>query len=539
MVEDMETKSQELFGALWGAADEMRKIMSADVYKDYLLGLIFYKALSDMQLEAVVDLLEDRKPASMQEAQSIYEKAQNSDSKDDLQEELRLKFGCVIAPQHTFTAFYNHINDGTFLIKDLSEAFIAIEQSGISKDGHKPYQGLFDDFDIYSKDLGKTDSERNALLSAVIKRLYALNFSTYGADALGDAYEYLIGKFASESGKKAGEFYTPQAVSKLITRIVTHGKEKQNGFTIYDPCMGSGSLLLQVKNYIHRVPDNDQEDYTRHIQFFGQEIKNQTFNLAKMNMILHQVPTENQHLRQGDTLDADWPTDEPTNFDAVVMNPPYSQNWSAKEAMLQDVRFARYERLAPKGKADLAFLLHGFYHLKEGGCMGIVQPHGVLFRGAAEGVIRKHLLEDGSIYAVIGLPANIFYNTTIPTCVIILRKDNPNRDVLFIDASKEFEKGKNQNTLTDANIEKIVNAFLARKDIDKYAHLASFEEIKKNDFNLNIPRYVDTFEEEEEIDLKDVFEEIKNVDKEISDSNAILESYFKELGITDSNFGEK
>ena len=323
--------------------------------------------------------------------------------------------------------------------------------------------------------MGKTDTERNSLLSAVIKKLYDLDFSSYGADALGDAYEYLIGKFASESGKKAGEFYTPQAVSKLITRIVTRGKEDKDGFTIYDPCMGSGSLLLQVKNYIGRGEGNESEGCRQHIEFFGQEIKNQTFNLARMNMMLHQVPAARQHLRQGDTLDADWPTDEPTNFDAVVMNPPYSQNWNNRESMLQDVRFARYEQLAPKGKADLAF-------------------------GAAEGTIRRHLVEDGSIYAVIGLPANIFFNTSIPTCVIVLRKDNTSRDILFIDASQEFEKGKNQNKLTDANIDKIVSTFFDRKDVEKYAHLASFEEIKKNDFNLNIARYVDTSEEEEEID---------------------------------------
>ena len=527
----MDTKSQDLFSALWSSADEMRKIMSADVYKDYLLGLIFYKAVSDSQLRTVVELLEERKPRDMHEAQEIYEGLKGKEEFVDVQDELKIRYGCAIEPEHTFTAFYNHINDGTFLVKELGEAFNDIEQSTIGNEGHKPYTGLFDDFDIYSKDLGKTDTERNSLLSAVIKKLYDLDFSSYGADALGDAYEYLIGKFASESGKKAGEFYTPQAVSKLITRIVTRGKEDKDGFTIYDPCMGSGSLLLQVKNYIGRGEGNESEGCRQHIEFFGQEIKNQTFNLARMNMMLHQVPAARQHLRQGDTLDADWPTDEPTNFDAVVMNPPYSQNWNNRESMLQDVRFAHYEQLAPKGKADLAFLLHGFYHLKPGGVMGIVQPHGVLFRGAAEGTIRKHLIEDGSIYAVIGLPANIFFNTSIPTCVIVLRKDNTSRDILFIDASQEFEKGKNQNKLTDANIDKIVSTFFDRKDVEKYAHLASFEEIKKNDFNLNIARYVDTSEEEEEIDPNDVYRELQKVDAEISETNAKLNKFFEELGL--------
>lgn len=270
---------------------------------------------------------------------------------------------------------------------------------------------------------------------------------------------------------------------------MTKGKEGKPGFSIYDPCMGSGSLLLQTRNYIH-------EDCRNGIQFYGQELTHTTYNLARMNMILHNVPFQYQHFRNGDSLGDDWPTEEPTNYDAVVMNPPYSQPWSAAAGFLTDPRFQGYEKLAPKSKADFAFLLHGFYHLRDDGTMGIVLPHGVLFRGGAEGTIRKHLSENGSIYAVIGLPAGIFFNTGIPTCVIILKKDRTSRDILFIDASKEFRKDKAQNFLDPEHIDKIVQAYAERRDVEKFAHLASYDEIQENDYNLNIPRYVDTFEEE-------------------------------------------
>ncbi len=265
---------------------------------------------------------------------------------------------------------------------------------------------------------------------------------------------------------------------------------------------GSGSLMLNVRNYL---------TYPESVKYHGQEMNTTTFNLAKMNLILHGVDAEAMNLRNGDTLNKDWPTDEPYMFDSVVMNPPYSAKWSADATFLDDSRFNRYGKLAPKSKADFAFLLHGYYHLKDTGTMAIVLPHGVLFRGAAEGVIRKKLLEDGSIYAVIGMPANLFFGTSIPTTVIILKKNRTSRDVLFIDASNEFVKGKNQNQLSDDNIKKIVSTYKERKDIDKYAHLASFDEIKENDYNLNIPRYVDTFEEEPPVDMVAVGKETKEL----------------------------
>ena len=285
----------------------------------------------------------------------------------------------------------------------------------------------------------------------------------------------------------------------MMARIAAIGQEDKQLFSVFDPTMGSGSLMLNIRNYLN---------YPESVKYHGQELNTTTFNLAKMNLILHGVDNEDIRLRNGDTLNKDWPTDEPYTFDTVVMNPPYSANWSADNTFLDDSRFNKYGKLAPKSKADFAFLLHGFYHLKDSGTMAIVLPHGVLFRGAAEGVIRKKLLEDGSIDTVIGMPANLFFGTSIPTTVIILKKNRTTRDVLFIDASKEFIKGKNQNKLSIENIDKVVEIYKNREDVEKYAHVASFDEIKENDFNLNIPRYVDTFEEQDEIDIVELGREL-------------------------------
>ena len=519
--------ARDLNAALWAAADEMRQVMSADVYKDYLLGLVFYKALSDKILVEAYDLLNDMKPESLEVAQQSYEEAGvNEETWGDLKAELEDRFGCAILPNMTFSAFYQQINDRTLMLDNLSQAFRDVEAGGGGV-----YSGLFDDFDIQSKDLGKTPDKRNSMISAVISKLAAIDFSQYPEDALGDAYEYLISQFASESGKKAGEFYTPHAVSTLIARIVTHGQDAKYGFSVYDPACGSGSLLLQIRNFIKNDEENGV-DNKHAVQFFGQELKNQTYNLARMNMMLHRVPGSLQHLRNGDTLDADWPTDEPTNFDAVVMNPPYSQKYDAVEGLLTDPRFAPYKKLPPASKADFAFLLHGFYHLKDTGTMGIVLPHGVLFRGGAEGVIREELLKKGNIYAVIGLPAGIFFSTPIPTCVVVLKKNNPDRSVLFIDGSKEFRKERAKNFLDPEHIEKLFTTYVERKDVEKYAHLATYDEIEKNGFNLNIPRYVDTSEEEEEIDLQAAFAELTRLEKEEKEVDAKLADFFKELGIS-------
>ena len=303
-----------------------------------------------------------------------------------------------------------HVNDHSFQIVNLADAFKEIEGT------NEIFEGLFDDVDLFSRRLGNNAQKQADTISAVLSAISGLELVKSSGDTLGDAYEYLISQFASESGKKAGEFYTPQKVSELLTRLTLVGKSYPEGMTVYDPAMGSGSLLLNFRKYIG---DHQKDE----IIYYGQEINTSTYNLARMNMILHHVDTANQHLRNGDTLDADWPPSARTNFDAVVMNPPYSLHWSAAKGFLEDPRFSKYGVLAPKSKADYAFLLHGFYHLKNTGTMAIVLPHGVLFRGAKEGKIRQKLLEDGSIDAVIGLPANLFYSTSIPTTIVVLKKE--------------------------------------------------------------------------------------------------------------------
>lgn len=499
--------SKTLYQSLWNAADILRSKMDANEYKSYLLGLIFYKFLSDKMLYYIADILE--KPTeNLLTAQKLYESAYE-EVREDIYDELMDEFSYVINPKLTFTALVEDIANNRFQLENLAQGFRDVEQSS------EVFENLFEDVDLYSKKLGANQQKQNQTISEVIRELSSLDLANHNGDVLGDAYEYLIGQFASDSGKKAGEFYTPQPVAKLMTQIVLLNNENKKGFTVYDAAMGSGSLLLNAQKY-------SNEPGT--IVYFGQELNTSTYNLARMNMILHGVPVANQHLHNADTLDQDWPTEEPTNFDAVLMNPPYSAKWSASKGFLDDPRFSTYGVLAPKSYADFAFLLHGFYHLKDSGTMAIVLPHGVLFRGNAEGKIREGLLNRGSIYAVIGLPANIFFNTSIPTVVIVLKKNHLSKDVYFIDASKEFEKGKNQNLLLDEHIKKILNAYIKREDIDKFAHLATFEEIVENEYNLNIPRYVDTFEEEEPIDLDLLKKEISSTNQQIIDAeNSLLE----------------
>ncbi len=513
----------QLNSKLFSAADSLRSKMDASEYKDYLLGLIFYKYLSDELLVKVVELAdESAEEYNTQEKQTeLYrELLADDDVKDDLIETLVDTLGHHIEPDYLFNTLANQAKQNTFQLNDLNKAFIDLSTS------YDQFTGLFDDVDLTSRRLGADDQQRNITISEVIKKLNDIDLVGYDGDVIGDAYEYLIGEFASEAGKKAGEFYTPSQVSDMMAQIAAIGQEDKKLFSVYDPTMGSGSLMLNVRHYLN-YPDS--------VKYHGQEMNTTTYNLAKMNLILHGVRRENMRLRNGDTLNKDWPTDEPYLFDSVLMNPPYSAKWSSDKSFLDDSRFNRYGRLAPKSKADFSFLLHGFYHLKDSGTMAIVLPHGVLFRGAAEGVIRKKLLEDGSIYAVIGMPANLFFGTSIPTTVIILKKNRNNRDVLFIDASKEFEKVKNQNKLTKENIDKIVETYKKRKDVDKYAYLATFEEIEENDFNLNIPRYVDTFEEEEPVDLAELGSSIQEIRKEKAELESSLHEMISSLEYDQQN----
>ncbi len=512
-------EGKDLLQVLWSGADVLRGKMDANEYKTYLLGLVFYKYLSDSYLSKVYDLLNDAKPDSLEEAQTAYEEIMESEDAEELLEELKESLHYTLDPDMTYVSILKDAKNNAFNREKLQAAFNRIEESD------ELFHGLFADVDLYSNRLGTGDQKQSATIAEVIKVLDDADLIHTEGDVLGNAYEYLIGQFASETGKKAGEFYTPHGPAQILCRIAMAGQENKKGLQVYDPCMGSGSLMLSCRNY------STEPDF---IKYYGQELMPSTYNLARMNMFLHGVLPENQHLRNGDTLDADWPTDEETEFDAVTMNPPYSANWSAAEGFKQDERFMDYGgKLAPKSKADYAFLLHGFYHLKQTGTMAIVLPHGVLFRGAAEGSIRRTLLENGSIYAVIGLPSNMFYNTSIPTCIIVLKKHREGRDVLFIDASKLFEKEKKQNVMKEEHIDHVLELYNNRKTVEKEAYLASYDDIVANDFNLNIPRYVDTTEEEEEIDLKALTQSMRETDKQIKEENAALVGMMKELTFQD------
>ena len=509
----------DLNNQLWASADILRGKMDASEYKNYLLGLVFYKYLSDQQLRAVYEE-EHGKVAEYpsREVQFAGLSEWHGDDADDIRDTISKKLGYFIEPIHLFYTLRKKAAEYDFQLSDLQNAFTELSKQ------REHFTGLFDDVDLRSTKLGSTDQQRNVTISEVIKTLDEIDLFGHEGDVIGDAYEYLIGQFAAGAGKKAGEFYTPQAVSRIISEIVSIGQEDTAPFHIYDPAMGSGSLMLNIRRNVN----NPQK-----IHYHGQELNTTTYNLGRMNLILHNVEQNQMRLRNGDTLDADWPTDEPYLFNAVVMNPPYSAHWSADDKFLSDSRFERYGKLAPKSKADFAFLLHGFYHLNEKGAMGIVLPHGVLFRGASEGTIRKTLLEMGAIDAVIGLPANIFYGTSIPTVVLILKKNRAARDVFFIDASNDFEKQKNQNNLRATDIQKIVDVYKKRESIPKYAHLADYEEIVGNDYNLNIPRYVDTFEEEAQIDIVALSREMETLNVQIKQNESEFLGLLGQLAVTD------
>lgn len=517
-------ESKDLLTVLWSGADVLRGKMDANEYKTYLLGLVFYKYLSDSYLVKVYDLLNDEQPENLFEAQKVYEEAMNSSDRDDLLSELKDSLHYTLEPDMTYISILKQAKDNRFNREKLQAAFNRIQESD------ELFNSLFADVDLYSNRLGAGDQKQSATIADLIKVLEDADLVNTKGDVLGNAYEYLIGQFASETGKKAGEFYTPHGPAQILCRIAISGQEEKKGLQVYDPCMGSASLMLSCRNY------SKEPDY---IKYYGQELMPSTYNLARMNMFLHGVMPENQHLRNADTLDADWPTDEETEFDVVTMNPPYSAKWSAADGFKQDERFMDYGgALAPKSKADYAFLLHGFYHLKPNGTMAIVLPHGVLFRGASEGTIRKILLENGSIYAVIGLPSNMFYNTSIPTCIIVLKKHREGRDVLFVDASNQFEKEKKQNVMNEKHIDHVLELFRNRQSVEKEAYLASYEDIQNNDFNLNIPRYVDTSEEEEQIDIKQLSKEMSETNTAIKSSTDELLKMFEELTFSDDETKE-
>ncbi|MBN1039290.1 type I restriction-modification system subunit M [Clostridium botulinum] len=510
--EKQQEQQANLHTRLWAIANDLRGNMEANEFKNYILGLIFYRYLSEK--------VENRAKNLLKEDNTSYEEAWKDDEyREALQEELVNEIGYFIEPKDLFSKLLKEIEEGNFDIEMLQGAINDITESTIGHESQDDFDHLFDDMDLASTRLGRDVKSRSKLIAKVMGNISEIDFAHEDSeiDVLGDAYEYLISQFAANAGKKAGEFYTPQQVSKILAKIVTLGKK--NLKNVYDPTCGSGSLLLRVS----------KEANVR--KFYGQELTSTTYNLARMNMLLHDVSYQNFDIRNDDTLEDPKHTD--LRFEAVVANPPYSANWSADPKFLDDERFSAYGKLAPKSKADFAFIQHMIYQLDDKGTMAVVLPHGVLFRGAAEGTIRQYLIKEKNyLDAVIGLPANIFFGTSIPTVILVFKKCRENSDnVLFIDASNEFEKGKNQNMLTDEHVDKIIDTYVKRETIDKYSYVAQMKEIEENDYNLNIPRYVDTFEEEEPIDIEATKLKIEKIDEEIADIDKELDVFLKELGM--------
>lgn len=518
-----EDQKKQLEQQLWNIANTLRGKMNADEFRDYILGFIFYKYLAEkMEIYANGILKTDGI-----KYKSINETTKNGEEYiEAIREEALETLGYFLKPSELFSELAKRGNSdiegqSNFIIEDLQKILINIQLSTMGTESEDDFDNLFEDMDLNSTKLGKSPEARNEIIVKVLLHLDKIDFKLEDTelDVLGDAYEYLIGQFASGAGKKAGEFYTPQEVSTVLAKLVTTGKNKLK--SVYDPTCGSGSLLLRVAKEVKEVSD-----------YYGQEMNRTTYNLARMNMILHGVHYRKFDIKQEDTLEH--PQHTGKQFEAIVANPPFSANWSANPLFTSDDRFSQYGKLAPGSKADFAFVQHMIHHLADNGTMALVLPHGALFRGGAEQHIRKYLIEDRNyLDAVIGLPANIFYGTNIPTCIMVYKKcrENPEH-VLFIDASQHFEKATNQNTLRDIDIDKIISTYRDRLEEPKYSKKILLKEITDNDYNLNIPRYIDTFEAEENIDIEIVSNDIKKLDLEIENIDKTITSFCNELNIS-------
>tara|TARA_B110000908_G_C10268035_1_gene466811 strand:- start:7773 stop:9395 length:1623 start_codon:yes stop_codon:yes gene_type:complete len=530
---------KQLEQQLWNIANTLRGKMNADEFRDYILGFIFYKYLSEkMEIYANKILKEGGDTFLFSEIDENTETGK--EYIEAIKEESLEKLGYFLKPSELFSAVSkrgNHNEDekesnalaedtsltyntkDNFILEDLQKILNNIQNSTMGTDSEEDFEDLFEDMDLNSTKLGKSPEARNEIIAKVLAHLDKIDFKLENTelDVLGDAYEYLIGKFASGAGKKAGEFYTPQEVSMVLAKLVTTGKKKLK--SVYDPTCGSGSLLLRVAKEVDEVNN-----------FYGQELNRTTYNLARMNMILHGVHYRKFDIKQEDTLEH--PQHIEHRFEAIVANPPFSANWSANQLFMSDDRFSQYGKLAPGSKADFAFVQHMVHHLAENGTMALVLPHGALFRSGAEQHIRKYLIEDCNyLDAVIGLPANLFYGTPIPTSILVFKKcrENP-EDVLFIDSSNHFERGT-QNILLEEHIEKIVNTYKERVVVDKYSYLAPLKEIHENEYNLNIPRYVNTFIEEEPVDIAKVSKDLKALENSMQETDKELIALCKELNI--------
>jgi type I restriction enzyme M protein len=530
-----EQNQKQLGKTLWAIADQLRGAMDADDFRDYMLSFLFLRYLSDNYETAAKKELGADYPKQIDSSVSTplqlwYEG--NLDDVPEFEKQMRRKVHYVIEPLHLWSSIASMARtQDAELLHTLQAGFKYIETESFQS----TFQGLFSEIDLASPKLGKNYTERNAKLCTIIQKIAEglADFST-DIDALGDAYEYLIGQFAAGSGKKAGEFYTPQQISDILSTIVTLDSQepktgvKQRLESVMDFACGSGSLLLNVRKRMgpHGIG-----------KIYGQEKNITTYNLARMNMLLHGVKDTEFEIFHGDTLTNDWdilrelnPAKKPA-FDAIVANPPFSYRWEPTDAQADDVRFKNHG-LAPKSAADFAFLLHGFHFLKDEGVMAIILPHGVLFRGGAEERIRTKLLRDGHIDTVIGLPSNLFYSTGIPVCILVLKKCKKPDDVLFINAAEHFIKGKRQNQLTEEHIAKIIKTYQFRDEEARYSRRVEMAEIEKNDFNLNISRYISTAVGEAEIDLAKTHGELVEIEKSIAAAKDKHNVFLKELGLS-------
>ncbi|MFA7320313.1 MAG: type I restriction-modification system subunit M [Dokdonella sp.] len=533
-----ENDQKQLGKTLWAIADQLRGSMNADDFRDYMLSFLFLRYLSDnYEAAAKKELGADYPdPDSIgnggKTPLSVWYAA-NPDDVVAFEQQMRRKAHYVIQPRYLWGNIVHLAKtQHRDLLDTLQKGFKHIEEESFESE----FQGLFSEINLTSDKLGRKYEDRNAKLCSIISELargMAL-FSTE-ADTLGDAYEYLIGQFAAGSGKKAGEFYTPQQISNILSAIVTlDSQEPKTGprgklDSVFDFACGSGSLLLNIRHRMKEAGGSIGKIY-------GQEYNITTYNLARMNMLLHGVKDTEFEIYHGDTLKNDWDWLRETNpakkprFDAVVANPPFSYRWEPGEAMAQDPRFKNHG-VAPKSAADFAFLLHGLHYLKDDGVMAIILPHGVLFRGGKEADIRRKLLEDGHIDTVIGLPANLFYSTGIPVCILVLKKCKKPDDVLFINAAEHFTKGKRQNQLSEAHIERIVSTYRDRTEHERYSRRVPMKEIIDNDCNLNISRYVSTAQTEEDIDLKVVHADMVKIENDLMKAKRRHNTFLAELGL--------
>lgn len=509
--------SDELANRLWAIANDLRGNMDANKFRNYILGVIFYRYLSERTEQYMDDLLKNDNIS--------YEKAFKDERYENTVKKWSIKgLGYIMEPKYFFKNMVSDINNKTFSIEDFEKAVASLTGSTVGQESEAAFNKLFDDMNLQDKDLGSEVSDRTNLISKVILQINDIDFHTEDTkvDILGTAYMILISKFASDAGKKSGEFFTAVGPAHTLAKLATVGLDEVR--TACDPCAGSGSLLLDLRDYVSTGKVG---------HYYAQEMNGTTYNLLRMNMLMHGVPYKQFTCFNGDTIKKDNFGDK--KFQVQVANPPYSCTYEPTSALLDDKRFSGAGKLAPKSYEDLMFLEHIIYHMDESdGRAAVLLPHGVLFRGGAEETIRTHIIKNlNKIDAVIGLPANMFLTTSIPVVLLVLKSDrNGDSDnILFIDASKEFKKGKKQNELTEENIDKIVRTYTERKDVEKYARKVPISEIEANGYNLNIPRYVDSSEEEEQLDLDDVLGRIAHDKEDVAAAEESLKSYFSELGI--------